>query len=98
MRIAKQVRGVKCRHHFDAEIILKVAADLGDPVLCVQQIVQGRITHHHDHLRPDNRDLAQQERPARVCLGQRRSAIARRAAAVDVADGNVLTLVTECLR
>src|SRR5690606_30604208 len=49
-------------------------------------------SEHDYHFRLDHGDLAKDERPARSGLVRLRLAISRRAAAVDVADRNLLTL------
>ena len=97
VRVAKQIRRMKSRHYLDAEIILKMASHFCDAVLCIQQIVKRRVAHHNDHLWPDDRDLAQQKWPAGMRLRQRRRTVARRTAAIDIADKNVLAFETDAL-
>src|SRR5437868_2653583 len=58
VRVAEEICRVKCRHHLDAEIIVKMPAHFRDRCFCLEQIVRRGSTENNDHFRPDNRDLA----------------------------------------
>src|SRR4051794_6709803 len=86
---------MKCRHYFDAKIILKTASNFCDAILCIEQIMKRRIAHHNDNSRLHDSDLPQQKRTACMRLWKRRRAIARRTTAVDVADKNLFAFESD---
>src|SRR5580765_2422241 len=90
MRVAEQICGMKGRHDLDAEIVVKVAPQLANRNLCFEHILRGGRSEDYDDFWPDNGNLAFQKRLAGDSLIRFGSPIARRPAAVDVADKNVL--------
>src|SRR5438445_7094647 len=89
MRVAKQVSRMKRRHHLDAKIVVKMATEFADRQFGFEQILGGGRPENDDHFWPDNGDLTFQKRFAGQGFIRLGSPIARRAAAVDIADKNV---------
>ncbi len=91
-RIAQQIGRMKRRHDLDASKVLKLSAHAGDPLAYFQQIPQRCVAHHDDHVRVHRGDLTKQKRPADRRFLQSGLAIARRPAAIDVADEHFFSL------
>src|SRR5258706_4605859 len=83
---------MESRHHFDATKVLKLSTHARDAFAYFQQISQGSVPHYDNNVRLHCRDLAKQKRPADCGFLEGRLAIARRPAAIDVADQDVFAL------
>src|SRR6202165_5097870 len=74
------------RHDFDAAKVLKLSADAGYAFPCFQEIAHRGVAHDDDHLGLHGGDFAKQKRPADRSFFEGRLTIARRPAAIHVAN------------
>src|ERR1051325_6085138 len=83
---------MKSRHDFDAAKVSKLSAHAADTFTLFQKISECRVSHDDDHFRLNRGDFSKQKRAADRGLFQSGLAIARRAAAINIANDHVLTL------
>ena len=88
---------MKSGHDLDAFIVLELPAQARDALLRVEEVLHRGVAEDDYHVGPCDVDFAQEEGLACARLFGRRRAVRGRAAAVDVADENVLALEADGL-
>src|ERR1044072_4719644 len=88
-RVAQQVSRMKCRHHFDAFVIVKTAACACDALARLAQGSQRGVAEHNDDCRLRGGDFAFQKRFAGGGFVRHRRSVLRRTTTIYVTDQNL---------
>ena len=73
---------MKSGHYSYTEVILKLPAHFRDSGLCIQQVVERRVSHYDDHLRLQSAGRANDDGIVVPAVGRRRQPAGRAAAAL----------------
>ena len=83
---------MKRRHDLDALVVLEYTTQFCNPFFHVQQVLHGRVSKYDYDFRPDSGNFSKQKWFAHCYLIWNGRPIARRPAAIDVADQDFFTL------